>query len=174
MHNIVGDIMYFFNCFWLYSIFGYFIETLCYNIFKWSGESGIMYGPWTPLYGFGAIIVIITTNYVFKKFKGNKIFKIFFIFLFNFIFLSFIELTGGLLIEKLFNKTWWDYSNHKYHLGKYVCLDMSLLWGLSSLILIYIIKPIFDIMIKKIPKKFGIAILLIIIIDFIITLIVKI
>lgn len=166
--------MYYINCFWLYSILGYLLETICYSHFKWSGESGVLYGPWTPLYGFGAIIIILTSQYIFKNFKKNKFIKLLLIFLFNFCFLSLIELIGGLLIEKLFSTTWWDYSSHKYHIGKYVCLDMSLLWGLAAIILIYIIRPLMDKFIKKIPKWLGIIMTLIIITDFIITVFYKI
>ena len=165
--------MYYFNCFWIYSIFGFLLETIFYSIFKWSGESGILYGPWTPLYGFGSIIIIVTTHYIFRNFKYNKWLKLILIFLFNFIFLSSIELIGGLLIEKLFSITWWDYSSHKYHIGKFVCLDMSLIWGLSAIILIYIIKPIMDQLIKKIPNYIGILMTIVIAIDFIITIINK-
>lgn len=165
--------MYYLNCFWIYSIFGFIIETIFYTIFKWSGESGILYGPWTLIYGFGTIIILSTTNYIFKNFKRNKFLKFILIFLFNFIFLSFIELIGGLLIEKLFSISWWDYSSHKYHLGKYVCLDMSLVWGLSAITLIYIIHPLMNKIIKKVPNKLGILMIAIIIIDFIITIINK-
>jgi len=166
--------MYYINCFWVYSIIGFILETISYSIFKWSGESGILYGPWTPLYGFGSVIIILTTKYIFKNFRKNKYIKLILVFLFNFFLLSFIELIGGLLIEKLFSLTWWDYSNHSYHIGKYVALDMSLIWGLSAIVLIYLIKPIMDKLISKIPNFISITILLIIITDFIITLFTKI
>lgn len=165
---------YYFNCFWIYSIIGFILETIFYTIFNWSGESGILYGPWTPLYGFGAIIIILTTKYIFRNYKNNKFLKLALVFLFNTILLSLIELIGGLLIEKLFQTTWWDYSDHKYHLGKYICLDMSLLWGICAVILIYLIKPLFDKIIIKIPKLIGILVSSIILIDFIITIINKI
>ncbi len=166
--------MYFFNCFWIYSIFGFFMETILFSIFNWSGESGILYGPWTPIYGFGSIIIILTTHYVFRNFKYNKFLKLILIFIFNFFLLSLIELLGGLLIEKLFSITWWDYSSHKYHIGKFVCLDMALIWGISSIFLIYVLKPIMDQLIKKIPKFIGIAIPIFIVIDFLVTIINKI
>ena len=93
--------MYYINCFWVYSIIGFILETISYSIFKWSGESGILYGPWTPLYGFGAVIIIFTTKYIFKNLKKNKYIKFFLVFLFNFFLLSFIELVGGIFINKL-------------------------------------------------------------------------
>lgn len=166
--------MYYINCFWVYSIIGFILETISYSVFKWSGESGILYGPWTPLYGFGAVIIIFTTKYIFKNLKKNKYVKFFLVFLFNFFLLSFIELVGGLLIEKLFSVTWWDYSDHLYHIGKYIALDMSLIWGFAAIILIYLVKPLMDKIIKKIPNFIGIIMLLIIISDFIITIFTKI
>ena len=78
------------------------------------------------------------------------------------------------MIEKLFSVTWWDYSDHLYHIGKYVALDMSLIWGFAAIILIYLVKPLMDKIIKKIPNFIGIIMLLIIISDFIITIFTKI
>lgn len=61
-----------------------------------------------------------------------------------------------------------------YHIGKYVALDMSLIWGFAAIILIYLIKPLMDKIIKIIPNFIGIIMLLIIISDFIITIFTKI
>ena len=66
-------------------------------------------------------------------------------------FLSLIEYLGGILIEGVFHKTFWDYRDMKFSLGKYVSLEMALLWGVCSLLIIYVIKPLLDPFIKKIP-----------------------
>ena len=163
--------MYFLNCFWLYSIFGYLVESICYILFKWNGESGILYGPWTPLYGFGSIIIIIINNFILKNFKEKKFLKIIILFIFNMVALSLIEYIGGTLIEKLFNTSWWDYSDHKFNIGKYVSLEMSIIWGMSSVLFIYIIKPIFDKFIKKIPNYISFIFIFSIILDLFLTII---
>ncbi len=49
--------MYFLNCFFIYSILGFILECLFTLITKNHFASGILYGPWTPVYGFGAIFV---------------------------------------------------------------------------------------------------------------------
>lgn len=49
--------MYFLNCFFIYSILGFILECLFTLITKNHFASEILYGPWTPVYGFGAIFV---------------------------------------------------------------------------------------------------------------------
>ncbi len=62
---------YYINIFFLYSILGHIIETLFYTI--GSGESGILYGYWTPVYGIGAAIILLFYNlFLNKKYNGFK------------------------------------------------------------------------------------------------------
>ena len=68
------------------------------------------------------------------------------------IVLSTIEAIGGVLIEKIYDKVFWDYSQHKFHIGHYISLEMTLVWGISSVIFVYLIHPILDGIIKKIPR----------------------
>lgn len=146
------------------------METILYKINNWDGSSGIMYGPFTPIYGIGAILIILISKYIFKKVKFNKFIDTILIFIMTTLILSIIEFIGGILIEKLFGIIFWDYSGNKYSLGKYVCLEMSLLWGLMSIIFIYIIKPILDLFVKKIPNIVTIIFIIYFIIDLTITI----
>lgn len=162
--------MYYLNCFFIYSIIGHILESFVYQ----NGESGILYGFWTPIYGIGCVLIISCYNKFLKDKKINKFLKSFYIFLIGSLLLAFIEYIGGILIEKLFNVTFWDYSNLKFNIGKYTSLEMSLVWGLSSLLLIYFVKPVIDKLIKKIPKFFTIGLSILFCIDVIVTLISKI
>ena len=87
-----------------------------------------------------------------NKFKINKILKIVLLFFICAITLSVTEIIGGYFIKWIFHKIMWDYSNHKYNIGIYTSLEMSLIWGISSIIFVYFIKPISDKIISKIPK----------------------
>ena len=58
--------MFYINCFLLYSILGFLLETIAAFIMKSGFKSGILYGPWTPVYGIGAILTIIISEYFFK------------------------------------------------------------------------------------------------------------
>lgn len=140
--------MYYINTFFLFSILGHFIEDFFYV----TKDSGIFFGWWTPIYGIGVCIVIYLYKLVNKTFKLNKISKPIIVFLIGFIILSFMELISGILIEKLFRVTFWDYSNEPFSIFRYTSLKMSFIWGISSLVIIYIIKPILDKFITKIPR----------------------
>jgi uncharacterized membrane protein len=49
---------YYLNYFFLFSIFGHFIEGFFYS----DGDSGILNGYWTPIYGLGVVLIILPGN----------------------------------------------------------------------------------------------------------------
>lgn len=165
--------MYYLNCFFLYSIVGFLFEHLVYFFMNRHGDSGILYGPWTPVYGIGIIIIILTSNFIFKNLHTSKLFQTFIIFVAVIVLLTTIELIGGVLIEKIFKITFWDYSNLKFHIGKYISLEISLAWGFLSIFVIYVIKPLFDKMIVKIPSWLTFLLLTLFLIDIAATLFLK-
>ena len=89
------------------------------------------------------------------------------------IVLTIIEWIGGILIENLFHETLWNYKNYKYNIGKYISLEMSLVWGFVSIFVIYFIKPVIDKLEKKIPKFITIIITILFIVDLITTTVIK-
>lgn len=163
--------MYYLNCFFLYSILGHLLETFIYMMN--SGESGILYGFWTPIYGIGCVIIISVYQSLFGKKKMTKGIEALTIFLIGAVFLTFIEWLGGTLIELLFHTVFWDYSQLKFNIGHYIAWEMALLWGLGSILLIFFIKPKVDWMISKIPKWLTYSLLILFIIDVVCTIIWK-
>lgn len=166
--------MYLLNCFFLYSILGFLLESTFNLIVIHHFKSGILYGPWTPVYGIGAILTIIISNKIFKKLKTTKLKETIIVFLILSITLTLIEWIGGILIEKIFSITMWNYKKFNFNIGKYISLEMTLIWGIISIILIYFIKPLIDKIENKIPKKLTITLSILFIIDLIITTIIKI
>ena len=160
--------MYYLNYFIIFSILGHFLESLFYA----SGDSGIFLSYWTPIYGIGTVIILLINKWI-NKFNISKVLKVLYLFLFSSIFLSTIEALGGYLIKWIFNVELWNYTNYRFNIGRYTALEMSLIWGLSSILLIYFIKPINDKIVKHIPKIFTYIIIGLFIIDIIITLFVK-
>lgn len=135
------------------------------DFFYVTKDSGIFFGWWTPIYGIGVCIVIYLYKLVNKTFKLNKISKPIIVFLIGFIILSFMELISGILIQKLFRVTFWDYSNEPFSIFRYTSLKMSFIWGISSLLIIYIIKPILDKFITKIPRPVSYVLITLFTID---------
>ncbi len=166
-------IRYYINTFLIYSIIGFLIESSLKYIFLKNMNNGILYGPWIPVYGIGCVFIILIMNFVFTRIKVSRFIKIILVFLLSMFTLTIIELLGGVLIEKTFHKVFWDYSNMKYNIGHYISLEMSLLWGIMSLIVIYIIKPLVDKIIKKIPSIITYLVLVSFILDLVFTFLLK-
>lgn len=159
---------YYLNMFLIGSIIGFVWENVLSIIFP-SIESGILYGPWVPIYGFGVCIIIFIERLVFNRFKVNRFLKIFFMTLLIMLIVTGLEFLGGILIKEFLHRTLWDYSKFKFNIGKYICLEITLLWGVMSLLFVYVVKPIIEKFIYKIPRWVSILVFGILIIDFIIT-----
>ena len=145
---ILGDNMYYLKYFFVTSILGFFIESIL-----WHGhESGILYGPWTFIYGVGSIIIIILSDKILKKRHLNKYLRFLILFFSCFMILTLVELLGGLFIEKLFGVSFWDYTKYKFNVGKYISLEMSLLWVGASIFFVFVLRPIIDYIIDKLPN----------------------
>lgn len=162
--------MYYFKYFYITSIIGFIIESFVYGNF--GGSSGILFGPWTVVYGFGTIVILLIYK-LSKKITKNKIIQAILIFILSIFALTLLEFIGGILIERIFNIVFWDYSDCKYNLGKYICLEMSLLWGLASLAFIYLFKPLVDKIIGFIPHFVVYVLTILITIDLIMTIVLK-
>lgn len=166
--------MYFLNSFLVYSILGYIIEIIfAFIIGAHNPESGILYGPWTPIYGFASILIILISEKLFKNLHMKRWKETIIVFFIIILILMVLEIVGGYLIEIIFGFSFWDYSNYKFHIGKYTCLEMGLLWGVMGIVFIYLIRPYLDKYIKKIPKWLTIIITTLFIIDFIIRLLIE-
>lgn len=165
--------MYYLNYFFVFSIIGHLLETLIFKIFNWNLESGFLYGYWTPVYGLGVVLIIAISNCLFKKLKLNKLLEVIIFMVVITLVLTLIEFVGGNLLEMIFKREFWNYSDHKYHLGKYIALDVSLVWGIGAMLFLYLIKPWMDKIIKKIPKWVTYVFIILFIIDVLCTLLLK-
>lgn len=164
--------MHYLNCFFTYSILGYLLETITAKILNNNFNSGILIGIWTPIYGIGSIIILLISNFIFKKIN-NKYLRVLLIFILVTIILTILEGLGGLLIEKTFNITYWNYSKHRFNIGKYMSLTVSLVWGIGSLIFVYFIHPRLNKYIKVIPKWGTFVLTIVFIIDIFLTTYIK-
>ncbi len=162
--------MYYINTFFIYSIFGYLYESIIY-LFQ-SGESGILYGFWTPVYGVG--VVVIFFFYCLFKNKGYSNKKIYFLeFLVGFFLLSFLEWLGGMLLEILFDTVFWNYEGLKFNIGNYISLETAFVWGIASILGVKLLKPLSDKIEEKIPKWVTWILIILFSVDLFITLLTK-
>ena len=164
---------YYLNNFLFFAILGFIYENILQLILTGDFTSNPFYGPWMPIYGFGVIIIIFLTILIFNNLKIKRWQKIIILFISVTALLTIIELVGGHLTEFIFHKSFWDYTDMKYNFGKYISLEVSLVWGTACLIFLYVVKPLTDKFIKKIPKFISIILLILIIIDFIFSFFIK-
>lgn len=165
--------MYYINSLFFYSLLGFCLESTVYKIHHSKRHSGIFYGPVTFVYGFGVLSLILLKKYFLDKLHINKILKIILTFLLCWITLTLIEWLGGNILYQIFQINMWNYSKKPFHCGKYICLELSLVWGIFGTIYIYYLKDFFDQFIQLIPKKLTIALLIINSIDLLFVLINK-
>lgn len=161
--------MNYINIFFIYSFLGHILE----KILNPDHVSGILYGFWTPIYGVGSLIIIYTYERFIKPLKIKKLYKFILTFLIGFLLLSTIEFIGGFLIEKIFHITFWDYSDKKLNIGKYAAVEMGLIWGIASIILIYIIQPIVNKIATKTPRWATLSLIGLFFLDIIITVLLR-
>ena len=160
--------MYYVNNFFIYSILGHIVETFFYTL--GSGESGILYGWWTPIYGFGCVFILLMYDYLISEKHFAKWVENILIFLTGAIFLTLLEYIGGNLIEYFFHTVFWNYEDLPLNIGKYISIEMALVWGISSFVLIRFLRPITNYLEEKIPKWLTWIFIVLFIIDSLSTL----
>ncbi len=165
MENQIIKLILFFI---IYSFLGWVMESMVRSICeKKLINTGFLYGPFCPIYGLGALIMILFLS----TFKNN----VFLLFLTSFVILSLWEYVVGWLLEKIFKTKYWDYSDHKFNINGRVCLSNSIAWGVLGVIFVKYLHPWISDILLKIPEKVLICSTIIlggyIIIDAIVTMI---
>ncbi len=124
-----------------------FLLLMTYSIIGWCGEMvycsicqrklcekrGFLNGPVCPIYGHGALVVLLCLHGGCK----NPLLT----FLLGAVLTSLVEYITSFAMEKLFHRRWWDYSQYKFHLNGRVCLLNSTLFGLASVFLCHFANP---------------------------------
>ena len=118
----------------IYSFLGWVLESIFRSFCeKKIINTGFLRGPICPIYGCGAIIMIL----FLKNFSNSKIL----LFAMSIIFLSLWEYIVGVILEKLFKTKYWDYSDHKFNYKGRICLTNSIAWGFLGVLFIDFIHP---------------------------------
>lgn len=136
----------YFLFFILYSIIGWTAEVIYAFIYKRKFTNrGFMLGPICPIYGFGALAILILLKPYITHPLG--------FFVLAMVVCSIIEYIAGYLLEKFFKARWWDYSNTKFNLNGRVCLDTLIPFGIGALAITYLIHPFILSFYNKIPSN---------------------
>ena len=158
---------YYLNIFFIFSIIGFILET----IFIKDYQSGILYLPWTPIYGIAVLIAMPIQKKLSSIYK--KPMEICLFIILTMVILSGLEFIAGYSIEYIFNKIYWNYDYLKFNIGRYIALEMAIIWGVGSAVAVYLVMPLFRKVEKYIPKWVTIILLGSFLIDIIITYVVQ-
>lgn len=151
--------------FFLYSFLGWCSEEVYATwAYKKFCNRGFFNGALCPIYGVGIIIVVITL----EPLKHSWLL----LFLGSVFLTSAIELVTGFVLEKIFNETWWDYSDNMFNFHGYICLSFSIMWGALCTLVVKVLHPLIMKMIDGIPYSLGIIFITIISLVFFIDLVV--
>ena len=134
--------------FFIYCFLGWVWES-CYVSAKnreWINR-GFLHGPMLPIYGSGAIIVLLCTIGVRDQ--------IVLTFLFGMIGATILEYVTGACMERLFRVRYWDYSHMPLNLKGYICLPVSLGWGVFSVLLMRVIHVPIENLVLQIPERIA-------------------
>ena len=133
-------------------VFGFIYEFIFYYFnfgmkeFYYRGGNFL---PWINIYAIGAVFIYFFT-YKYRK-KPIKVFLI------SMITSGILEYIGGLLLYKVGNGfRCWDYNTeilNFLNINGFVCLRSVLFFGISALLLIYLIVPICFSLANKLDKK---------------------
>jgi len=126
----------------IYSFFGWFIESTLVSVTKKKFVNrGFLNGPILPLYGFGSIVMLLSTLWI----KDNIIF----VYIFGAISATCLEYVTGATMEAMLNIKYWDYSGKKFNLHGYICLKSSLFWGVLTVFLVEVVhRPVASIVLN--------------------------
>ena len=152
------NILYLIAFFFLYSFLWWIIDSTSrtYNT-KSLQNWWYLYWPFCPIYWVPCVFMIVYMNYLDGGLGKFIIWSI--------VILTVWEYIVWKILEIIFNKKFWDYSDEPYNLDWLICVKTSLAWGLLAVLFIKLIHPFFNKIIYSIPyDKLLTAVELIIII----------
>ncbi len=107
---------------------------------------GALHGPWLPIYGSGAVLILTVLN----RLRKRPVLEFAAIVL----LCGTLEYMTSLIMEIVTGGVkWWDYSGYFLNLNGRICAEGLLVFGVGGLAIVYIIAPVIDNLIRKADEK---------------------
>lgn len=105
---------------------------------------GFMRGPFLPIYGCGAIMMLVVS----MPFQDNLALT----YVAGCFGATVLELVTGELMEAIFKVRYWDYSNQKFNYKGHICLSSTLAWGVMTVIMTEFVQAHVETLVFAIPE----------------------
>ncbi len=130
--------------FYFYCFAGWCIESANVSIrTRKLTNRGFMRGPFLPLYGSGAIMMLVVS----MPFQDD----IFLTYAAGCVGATVLEYVTGVTMEALFKVRYWDYSKSKFNFQGHICLRTTLSWGLLTILMTEIVHVPVERLVLSIP-----------------------
>ena len=134
--------------FFIFAFLGWVLETVyCLIVLGHFTKRGFLYGPLCPIYGWGAIILIIFLS----KYKDSSL-KLF---TYSAIVFSIFEYFVSFMLEAMFQAHWWDYTTDFMNLNGRISIFYTLAWGFIAIIFIGHVFPFIEKKVNVLTQKFS-------------------
>lgn len=151
----------FFNVFWVFvicSVLGLILETIWHMIVVdpgvYQNRAGLLYGPFSPIYGFGAVFMTVALN---RYYKSNPII----VFLVAGLIGSAFEYFVSWFLETAFGIVAWDYTGTFLNINGRTNFMFFCIWGVLGLAWVRFLLPLMLKAVNLIPWnwRYGVTVL---------------
>lgn len=163
--------------FWLYSFLGWCYEVfLEVVIYRWGfSNRGFLFGPYCPVYGFGALLILFTLGNLRKRRcdLGQLNLMPVMIFVGIILLTTVVELLTSYIMEWTTGGWLWDYTSYSFQFQGRIALNPSIRFGIGGMVIMYILQPFFEKLRNRIGfknwERISVILFLLMAIDFIYT-----
>jgi uncharacterized membrane protein len=132
--------------FYIYCFLGWCFESAFVSLkSRKLVNRGFMRGPFLPLYGSGAMMMLVVS----MPFRDNVLLT----YIAGVIGATALEYVTGVVMEALFKVRYWDYSNRPFNFQGHICLRSSIAWGFFTILMTRVIHTPIEQMVFSIPGR---------------------
>lgn len=143
--------------FWIYAVIGWIYEVVLETfIYRWGfSNRGVLFGPWLPVYGFGATVFLLLWYRLIKeKPLKRKLLLLPVIFLLTMATATLIELITSYLCEWIIGSwPWQTYADYAINFQARIALSPSIRFGIGGVVFLYVIQPLLDKLAARMKDK---------------------
>lgn len=139
----------FFHLVWLFllmSFVGLVGETLvsCVIDGHWESRAGFVVGPFSPIYGVGAVLFTVLVNPMRSK-------SVFTLFLLSALVGGMFEYVAGWFFEWRYGIVAWSYASQPMNFHGHTCVGMMAVWGVIGVVWVLKLLPHAVALVERIP-----------------------